>query len=120
LSQIERVCDSIRDLQMMVVDPISAYLPGIDTNSQTEVRRAMENLTLFAARRRIAVVLIAHNRKAAAATAKHRVLGSLAFTAAARSVFGAARDPGSDRKRLLLPIKTNLTATRRRSATRST
>ena len=49
---------------------ISAYLPGIDTNSQTEVRRAMENLTLFAARRRIAVVLIAHNRKAAAATAK--------------------------------------------------
>ena len=55
-------------------------------------------------------MLISHFNKPGekVSSAVHRVMGSLGFVAAARSVYAIVRDPGDPDKKLLLPIKNNL------------
>jgi hypothetical protein len=57
----------------------------------------------------VAVIAVSHPPKAAQAKAIHAVTGSLAFVAAARLVFVAVAEPETER-RLLLPVKSNLSA----------
>jgi hypothetical protein len=59
---------------------------------------------------KVCVIAITHLNKGAGTKALHRVIGSIAFTAAARVVFAIARDEDDpDAKRtLFLPIKNNL------------
>ncbi len=91
----------------MVIDPISAYLPGIDSHKNAEVRAVLAPLAEVAAKHDVAVVAVTHLRKGAGA-AMYRAMGSLAFVAAARAVFAVAKDRSDPVRRLMVPIKCNL------------
>jgi putative DNA primase/helicase len=97
------------DVRLIVIDPISAYLGGVDSHSNAEVRGILVPLAAFAARFGVAVLCVTHLRKSAGA-AIYRAISSIAFVAAARAVWAVASDPEDEDRRLLLPVKQNLSA----------
>ncbi len=99
--------DSVTDVRLAIVDPISAYLGTADSHKNAEIRSLLAPLAKFAAARGIAVVAVSHLNKGAG-SAIYRIMGSLAFTAAARAVWVVAKDKDDETRRLLLPVKNNL------------
>lgn len=95
--------------RLVIVDPVSAYLDGVDINGQQEVRRVLTRLSRLAERSGAAVVAVSHHRKKTdRGPAVYRTLGSLAFTAVARAVWSVCRGPADVSRRLLLPVKMNI------------
>jgi putative DNA primase/helicase len=92
---------------LIIIDPITSYMGKIDGHQTVDVRTVLEPLAAFAEKHNVAVLAISHPPKATQAKAMHAVTGSLAFVAAARLVFIAAREPQTER-RLLLAVKNNL------------
>jgi putative DNA primase/helicase len=107
LGKLEAAIGKIPAAQMLVVDPVSAYMGHIDTHRDAEVRRVLSPLSEFAARRRISVVGIMHLKKSEAA-ALLRISGSIGFIAASRVAWGFGEDPDEPEKRLMVPVKNNL------------
>jgi putative DNA primase/helicase len=97
-----------RGLSLVILDPISAMLHGVELNDMAQVRGALAPLEGMARRTGCAVLLIHHNRKAAAGSAQHRVGGSVAFTAAARTVWSVTVDGTDASRRLVHVSKSNL------------
>ncbi|HKH19377.1 MAG TPA: AAA family ATPase, partial [Gammaproteobacteria bacterium] len=95
------------ECRMVVIDPISAYLDGTESHANADVRGLLAPLAELAARRRVAVVAVTHLRKSEG-KAIYRAVGSIAFTAAARSVLIVVRDQTHEPRRLILPAKNNL------------
>ena len=104
LPALEDAWRSIPDLQLCVFDPVTAYMP-VNQNANAEVRAALTPLAALAARLKIAVVAISHYNKTTGASYIYRGLGSTAFVAQARSVYGIVRDLRDDEAKLFLPIK---------------
>jgi hypothetical protein len=116
----ERAFDLARDLQelaqvivrrqptLVVIDPISAYIGKVDAYRDNEVRAVLGPLATLAERYRVAVIGIMHLSKDHQRQAIHRALGSVAFVAAARVVLAVAKDPDNEERRLLTPVKANL------------
>ncbi len=102
------LADKLRDVALIVIDPISAYLGGADSHNNAEVRALLAPLAEMAARHGVAVVCVSHLNKSAGSEALLRVQGSIAFGAAARAVWGVARDKDNAARRLFLPLKNNL------------
>ena len=92
---------------LIIIDPITSYMGKIDGHQTVDVRTVLEPLAAFAEKYNVAVLAISHPPKATQAKALHAVTGSLAFVAAARLVFIAAKEPQTER-RLLLAVKNNL------------
>jgi putative DNA primase/helicase len=99
--------ERLGDVVLVVIDPLNSYMGRIDSHRTTDVRAVLEPLAAFAEEHDVAVLAISHPPKAAQSKALYAVTGSLAFVAAARLVFMAARDQETDR-RLLLGVKNNL------------
>lgn len=113
IDALERTLAKVPDCAMVVIDPIGSFLGGrVDAHRDNQVRAVLSPLVALAQRTNVAVLLVAHVRKAEAAFADDLVLGSRAFTGIARSVLHLLVDPEDDERRLLLPGKSNL----RRSA----
>jgi len=91
----------------VIIDPISAYLGGTDSHSNADVRGLLSPLASLATKHKVAVVAVTHLRKSSGA-AIYRAMGSLAFAAAARSVWGVVADPEDKARRLFIPVKQNL------------
>ena len=96
------------DCVVIILDPISAYLGGMDGNNNAELRDLLAPLAKLAQRRRLAVVAISHLNKMEKSRSAYRVTGSIAFTAAARAVYIVAKDQNDSKRRLFLPLKNNL------------
>lgn len=97
--------------RLVVIDPISAYLEDLNPNSNNSVRRLLSGLARLAAESGAAVLIVSHLRKSSAVTpAVYRTIGSLAFTAVARSLWTVVKDPQGGPRRLLVPVKMNLVA----------
>ena len=92
----------------MVIDPITAYLGGVDSHRNAEVRALLAPLGELAARYNTAIIGVSHLTKAGGPQALMRVTGSLAFVAAARAAFLVASDPQDRARRLFLPMKNNI------------
>ena len=100
----------LQDVALLVIDPVSAYLGNIDSHKNADVRSMLAPLAELAARHGVAVVCVSHLNKNSGTEALLRVQGSIAFGAAARAVWGVARDKGNPARRLFLPLKLNLGA----------
>ncbi len=99
----------IGDVALVVVDPVSAYLGGIDTHRASDVRAVLAPLADLAARRGVAVAAVTHLRKMVGNDgAIHAVVGSVSFVAAARAAYVVTKDASDASRRLLLPIKNNI------------
>jgi len=96
------------DVKLVVIDPITALLPGVDANKGSELRPVLMELADIADQAKVAVVIIAHCNKAAGLQAVHRGLGSVEFVNVARAAWMIGKDPHQPSRRLLLPLKNNL------------
>lgn len=92
IEQIEAAVKSLGDCRLIVIDPISAYLGGVDDHRNSELRGVLSPLKATAERLNVAVVLVSHLNKSAGTNGKYRVTGSIAYTGACRANFLFARD----------------------------
>ena len=96
------------EVRYFIFDPISAFLgDGVDSHKNSDVRAVLGPLADMAEQHRVAVLGITHMSKGNA-KALHRVIGSVAFVAAARAAWSVSKDPDDPDRRLFLPVKNNL------------
>ena len=110
-------------IELIVVDPISAYMGRADSHNNAEVRKVLARLAQLAAITGAAVVCVTHLNKDSGSGKKavYRAMGSLAFTAAARTVHLVTKyptrnaqgdtlddDPYAKDKRVVSMVKNNL------------
>jgi hypothetical protein len=94
---------------LIIIDPIQAYLgPGVNMSRAEEVRPLLSMLGKLAEEFKSAVIIIRHLTKAAKDKASYRGMGSIDFTAAARSVLLVGKDPDDDSKRVVVQTKSSL------------
>ncbi len=100
---------SIPDLALLIIDPIVNAVAG-DGNSNNIVRKALQPIVDFAAKRNCAVIGISHFSKGGQGKDPlERVTGSVAYGALARVVMSAAKvNDGDVSKRILCRTKNNL------------
>jgi putative DNA primase/helicase len=112
-SDVERLEAVVNETEarLVMVDPLDAYLQGVDGHRNSEVRGVLAPLSAMLERTGAAGLLVHHlNKDASTVNALYRAGGSLAFVAAARSVIGVAPDPDNEGRRLLLSVKLNIAA----------
>jgi putative DNA primase/helicase len=107
LDSIRRVIQSANNPRAIIIDPVSAYLGKTDSHKNAEVRAVLSPLATLAAELRVAVIAVSHLRKGEG-QALYRTMGSLAFIAAARSAWVVCQDAADPKRRLLLPLKSNI------------
>jgi hypothetical protein len=90
---ISAAATRLGDCRLIVIDPVPAYLKGVDDNRNAVLRGVLSPLKTLAERLGAAVVLVSHLTKAASANGKHRVLGSIAYVGACRANFLFLPDP---------------------------
>lgn len=109
VAKLDVLFTSRRDIAVLIVDPVSAYLGGTDSHVNADVRALLAPLSALAAKHQIAVIMVSHLNKGGAGTeALSRVTGSLAFVAAARGAFIVAKDQDDQGRRLFVPAKNNI------------
>ncbi|MCB9845306.1 MAG: AAA family ATPase [Phycisphaeraceae bacterium] len=108
LPALDAAVESVGDCRLVVIDPVTAYLGGVDSHKNAEIRGLLAPLGELAMRHRVAVVAVTHLNKAGGGPAIYRAMGSLAFAAAARAAWAVSKDRADPMRRLLLPIKNNL------------
>ena len=109
LAMLEQAIVETKDPKAAMIDPLSAYMGKVDSHRNADVRSVLAPISALAEKYGIAIIAVDHLTKGQAA-AIYKVTGSIAFTGAARSVWAVARDRDdpTDRRRLFLPIKSNL------------
>lgn len=108
--KLMQAIQQIGDVAMVIMDPISAYTGKVDSHKNAEVRGMLGEFLEMIAKLDICLIGIIHQNKQIGGKSVYRASGSLAFTAAARSVWMIAPDREDDRRRLLLPVKCNIAA----------
>jgi hypothetical protein len=108
LAALEEKLRANPQIKLVIIDPISAYLGGIDSNNNSDVRGALAPLAKKAADQGVAVVCVTHLNKSLSAEPLTRVIGSTAFGAAVRTAFLIASDKINPERRLFLPLKSNI------------
>lgn len=94
---------------LLIIDPITAYLDSrTDSHNDSSIRKALMPLQLMAAGLDLSVVLVRHLNKDSSLKAEYRGGGSIAFSAAARSVLIAERHPDEADVFCLAQAKNNL------------
>jgi hypothetical protein len=107
LVALQDAVTSLGDVSLIVIDPLSAYLGGVDSHVNAKVRSLLAPLSGAAAGMGVAVVAVTHLNKNSS-SALYRASGSIAFVAAARAVWLFAKNPDDPAQRLMLPGKMNL------------
>jgi hypothetical protein len=108
---MEAFLASHRDVRAVIIDPAGAYIgrAGVNENKDAELRKLLVPLAELAARFCVAIVLVKHLNKGAGLKAVDRVGGSVGYVNTVRSALLVAPDPDNDTRKLLLPMKGNLT-----------
>jgi archaellum biogenesis ATPase FlaH len=108
--ELERVLAENPDTKMVIIDPLSAYFGSVDTHKDSNVRAVLAPLTEMARRFNVALVCVMHLNKGNSQKACYRTMGSLAFPAAARTVWLVSPTPDGPKnpRRLLIAAKHNI------------
>ncbi len=107
LNALRQVIRMTPGCKLVVIDPISAYLGAKNSHDNADIRSLLAPLAALAAEMNVAVVGVSHFNKGGG-KAVYRMMGSIAFVAAARAAFGITKDPQDEQRRLMLPIKNNI------------
>jgi RecA-family ATPase len=112
IDAIEQAVTRLGDCRLIIIDPVSAYLDGIDDHRNAELRGVLSPLKALAERTNAAVVLVTHLNKGAGTNGKHRVIASIAYVGACRAnfLFVRDRDDPTGRRVLMLDNGCNLVA----------
>jgi AAA domain len=113
LPLLRKEIDKIGNVVLVIIDPVSAYLGigKVNSHSQSDVRGVLTPLKELAEETRVAVIGICHfNKKVDVTSALLRVADSIAYTAAARSVYVVLDDPEEKNSKLFVKAKNNLAA----------
>lgn len=108
LLALESAIRAVEGCRLVVIDPITAYLGGVDSHKNAEVRGLLAQLSAIAERHQVAMIAVTHLNKSSGGLAIYRAMGSLAFAAAARAAWVVSKDKDDALRRLLLPIKNNI------------
>jgi hypothetical protein len=112
LRTLDQMLTEREGVALVVIDPITAYLSGVETHVNADVRAVLSPLADLAAKHEVAIVCVSHLNKTGGKStpgeALLRVSGSLAFVAAARAAYIVVRDPEDPLRRLFLSAKNNL------------
>ncbi|MEO5326966.1 MAG: AAA family ATPase [Magnetococcus sp. THC-1_WYH] len=107
LGRLETMIDQIGGADLIIIDPVSAYVGNADSYKNSDVRALLSPLSDLASRRECAVVAVSHLAKSGS-SAMTKISGSLGFIAAARAGYLIAKDPNDKDRRLFLPVKNNI------------
>lgn len=110
-TDISKIEDAIKqtNTKLLIIDPISAYLGNVNSWKDDEVRRLLAMVGKLSTKTNCAVLCIMHLNKKVSSNAIDRGMGSIAFSAVARSVFLVGNHPEeNDPRKILAPVKTNL------------
>ena len=108
IAVLEELLPSLSDCRLVIIDPVSAYLDGIESHKNSDVRGLLAPLAKLAADHGIAIVLVQHLNKNSGSNAMYRAMGSVAFIAAARAAYVVTKDKDNQERRLVMPVKNNL------------
>jgi hypothetical protein len=108
LSKLGELLREFEDVQLIIIDPITAYMGRkINSNDNAQVRAVLDPLASFAEEDRVAILAVTHMNKVNGDAIK-RIIGSGAFTAVARINYMVIPDKINPARRLMLPIGSNL------------
>jgi AAA domain len=107
LDELNRILVQNPEVKCVVIDPVGAFVggTGVDDYSDSKLRALLRPLAKIAHDRNVAVILIAHLGKANHANAVNRILGSVGYKNAARSVLMLARDAEEEDRRIVAQAK---------------
>jgi len=109
IEALESALKQCNDCRLVVVDPIGSFLGGkTDAHRDNEVRSVLAPVAALAEKYAVAVLVVCHTRKGTSTSADDTAMGSRAFTGIARSVWHLSRDSEDQKRRLLLPGKSNI------------
>ena len=92
---------------LVVLDPIQAFMSGVDGNSNIDVREFMSRLGEIAAKRKCAIICVRHFGKGSQDRAMKKGLGSTDFVGISRNQFGLAKRVDGPRGFIVFHMKTN-------------
>jgi len=111
LPALKAKIDEVGEVVLVIIDPVSAYLGvgKIAGGSSTDVRGVLSPLTKLAEDKQAAILAVMHfNKKADITNAVLRIADSLAYAAAARSVYITVEDPENEGAFFFVKAKGNL------------
>jgi hypothetical protein len=98
LAALEVALQSNGEIVAAIIDPLNAYLgTGLDTHRDAPLRSVLGPLAAMANKYDVAVIAVMHINKGNSSQPLYRVIGSIAYVAAARSVLVVGRDPEDER-----------------------
>ncbi len=96
------------DYALIIIDPINAYLGGVDGHQDVDIRSVLGPLAKLAEKYGVAILCLRHITKGGRDKSIYRGLGSIGYTAAARSVLLVGVDPDDENLRVVVCHKHNL------------
>ena len=93
---------------LVIIDPLAAYLTGVDSYKDSDVRKAMHPLKTLAETTGAAIVVLRHLSKTGGSNPLYRGGGSIGIIGAARAGLLVAKDPEDDTRRIVAVTKSNL------------
>jgi len=114
IPRLQALVEKIENPTVIGIDPLGSYVGAIDIHRENQVRNVLYTLKMEVAEKYdIAIIAVVHLRKGGSDDpALSRILGSVAFSAIARAVWGVAHDEDDPDRRLFTPLKHNLTKRR--------
>jgi len=94
---------------LVVVDPLDSHLGPIDSHKKAEVQASVARLAELAQDVRCGALGLGHFNKSAMRDVLRKVVGSVGFTTAVRSVLGVGENPQDVDERLCVLAKANVT-----------
>jgi putative DNA primase/helicase len=108
-AQLENIVKAIK-IALILIDPVNAYMGNVDSHKDADVRRVLSPLKRLSEVTGVTTLGVMHFSKGKnERSALYRVIGSIGYVAAARSVLVVGRDPQNPETRVLAPAKANLT-----------
>jgi len=105
---LKKIIRQFGDVALVVFDPVTTYFEKTDLYKIDSVMGSLAPLSQLAEQEGFAVLLILHFNKDEARKAIYRTMGSMAFMTGPRYVWALSRDDNNLDRRLLTPLKTNL------------